>query len=179
MGNNIMGNRRTALFVFIVFFISMAIGFQNCSSDEFATQGNGQPYEGLTVNGDTGRPDGSKDPDNSTNSGGNQAIVFDTEYLCENPESLFYNEIRFGIDDEEPTILLKNSDNEIAKKTWKRKHRLQKIKLDINERVSLRFLLLYKSFRTTGKMLLRFKDKESGHFNETFVCTKHSAAEAK
>ncbi len=84
-------------FVFLS-ILCMSTFIQGCDSDSIVSDGNGQPYEGLTTGDATAREPAAIDADPALDvrDGGFVQSSFNTHYICTDSDSAYLDHIRFG-----------------------------------------------------------------------------------
>ena len=162
------------LFIFITI---IAIGFQNCSEENFVTQGNGQPYEGLTPGGSANRDPGADNP-NNTNGSNKNPMGFQPEVVCKSPRSEFLNSVQFGQHIEQgPTILIKTIDGTGHGVPWNTNASSHKIGAIVSvesgeQPVIVEAINQLGSLEESGLLDVRYSNHPNGIGHESFECTE-------
>lgn len=170
-----MGQGKLKLILSFIFITIIAVGFQNCSEENFVTQGNGQPYEGLTPGGSANRDPNADNPDN-TNGSNKNPMGFQPDVVCKSPSSEFLNSVQFGNHIEQgPTILVKTIDGAGHGVPWNKAATTHRTEIIVatqsgQQPVVIRAINQDGTFEQLGLLDVRYSNHPNGIGHETFEC---------
>ena len=169
----------------LLLFLSISIiAFQNCSTENFTTQGNGQPYEGLNPNPGTGEDieigepideegpaDGNEGPGGSQQEPDYEQIVYKCIKMKNN--SRHFLKINFAYTMTGKAVIVfypKNTNDNVLAFNWDTTTRIHLTPANLKNGYRLRRAVQNQYFSVNGKLHLKIKDANGDKANETFIC---------
>lgn len=158
---------------FLICLLSLSLLSQGCGNQNTVLDGNGHPYEGLTVEGeDSTIGDQDQKSTLDVREGGVVQRKFQTRYLCTNDKSPYLESLRFGIRPSgKKVIIVKTLDSGSFEVDWVETDHNFYFLRDLDENTTLAGLFTEKVFdEDGGRMVARYSSKLGMIFGEEFDC---------
>lgn len=177
-----MGGNKIKSLVALFLALFVVVSFQNCSADNFATEGNGQPYEGLTpdvVNRDDGEIEEPGGPgqigegNDNTNSANIEPEGDQVVFICRknNNNSKYFQRIKFGyLESGQAVISFTQNNGDIFHIAWDSSTRFHVANTTLPGNYSFIRAIENQFFSANGKLHLKVNDEDGNKANETFIC---------